>query len=376
MIETADERTAPYQTEFLTWPTLPPQVPLRMWAMPFREFGPPEVLREEELPTPEPGPGEVLVRVAAVSVNRLLDLAARAGTHPYAHFRLPHVLGAEHAGTIAAVGRDVTGISVGAHVGVNQVLNPVDDEFVRAGRADLSPHLQILGVHRPGAYAEYCVVPAANVTVVPEGVDPAQATALAGSGAVSAHQFLQVGGVHPGMNVIVPGATSGLGSTAALLARHRGANVIVTSRDPSKRARLRELGFEHVLDAVDDSFAAQARDAFGGRGADIIVDNLGAAEVFAHELDALHPGGTIVSSGAFLGERLELNMLRLYSQGYRIVGVRTATPESVRALWDDVATGFRTVVDRAFPLRDAPAAHRYVEASANVGRVVLAPSAR
>jgi NADPH:quinone reductase-like Zn-dependent oxidoreductase len=361
------------QRDEVAWPLVDDGVPQYSRAMPFREFGPPEVLRGEDVATPEPGPGEVLVKVGAVSVGRLLDLAARAGTHPYARFTFPHILGAEHGGTVAAIGEGVSRLRVGDRVGVNQVILPERDEFVAKGRGDLSPSLQILGVHRRGAYAEYCVVPEANATVVGGGIDPAQTAALAGAGAVAASQFRQAGGVEAGMNVIVPGATSALGSTTALLARHLGATVVVTSRDPEKRERLRALGFTHVLDAVDESFAPRAREAFGGRGADLIVDNLGSRDVWTHEFDALHPGGTIVSSGAFLGQGLPLDLMRVYTHGYRVVGVRTSTPESVADLWRHVADGFRTVVDRIFPLSDAPAAHRYVEASANVGRVVLAP---
>lgn len=361
------------QSAEVAWPQPDATVPATMRAVPFAAFGPPEVLVEAEVPTPEPAAGEVLVKVGAVSVGRLLDLAARAGTHPYAKFRMPHILGAEHGGTVVAVGTDVTRARVGDHVAVNQVILPVDDEFVRRGRGDLSPHLQILGVHRQGAYAQYCAVPEANVTVVPPGVDPAQTAALAGVGAVAVNQFTQAGGVEEGMNVLVPGATSGLGSTAALLARHLGANVVVTSRDAAKRDRLHELGFTHVLDATDDDFPAAVREAFGGRGADLIVDNLGSRSVWAHEFDALQPGGAIVSSGAFLREDLPFDLLRVYTYGYRIIGVRTCTPESVDELWRHAAAGFRSVVDRVFPLADAAEAHRYVEKSANVGRVALAP---
>lgn len=359
----------------MEWPTVgsADSVPDTMQAVTFREFGPPEVLRVVEMPTPTPGPGEVLVRVAAVSVGRLLDLVARSGRHPYAKFTFPHILGAEHAGVVAALGEGVPAVEVGDRVGVFQVVLPVQDEFTRRGRGDLSPHLQIIGTHRQGAYAQYCAVPAANVTRVGGDIDPAQVAALAGVGPVAVNQFDQAGGVGPDSRVIVQGASSGLGSTTALLAKHLGATVIATSRDQGKRARLRELGLEHVLDARQDGFVDQARAVFGGAGADIVVDNLGEPDIWTNGFDCLVPCGTVVSSGAFLGHVVPLNLQRLYTTGARVIGVRTGTPESAAALWTQVAAGFRTAVDRAFPLAEATAAHHYVEANENVGRVVLVP---
>ncbi|MFT4229847.1 MAG: zinc-binding dehydrogenase [Microbacterium sp.] len=354
------------------WPHAGP-VPSRMRAVRFHEFGDPDVLRVDEVPVPEPGSGEILVRVGAVSIGRLLDLVARSGRHPYATFTLPHILGAEHGGTVVALGAGVDRVRVGDRVGVFQLLFPVEDEYTRIGRGDLSPSAQILGTHTQGADAEYVVVPAVNATVVPGDIDPAQVAALAGVGPVAMNQFMQVGGVGEGTRVIVQGATSGLGSTTALLAKHLGATVVVSSRSAAKREKLAALGFEHVLDATRDDFADRAREAFGGGGADVIVDNLGEPSVWEHGFDALAPRGAVVSSGAFLGRQVTVNLQRLYSLGHRIIGVRTGTLEAAAALWEEVHRGYRTAVDRAFPFERAADAHRYVEAGENVGRTVLVP---
>ncbi|AII11016.1 quinone oxidoreductase family protein [Rhodococcus opacus] len=354
------------------WPDVKADVPSTMSAMVFREFGEPEVLQMETMPVPPVGPDDILVKVGAVSIGRLLDLAARSGKHPYAKFTFPHVLGAEHAGTVAALGSDVNSVAVGDHVAIFNVVILQEDEYTRSGRADISPNVEIIGTHRPGAYAEYSVVPAANASVVPDGVGPQQAAALASVGAVAANQFARVGGIDKDSRVIVQGATSALGLTTALLAKHLGAQVVVTSRHESKRERLRELGFDHVFDATSPDFSELVRAALGG-GADVVVDNLGAPEVWEHGFDSLKPGGAIVSSGAFLGHTVPLNLLKLYSTGIRIIGVRTGCPESVSSLWTEVGNGFRTVVDRSFSLKDAAEAHRYVEHGSNVGKVVLVP---
>lgn len=351
------------------WPFAAP-VPATMRAVAFHEFGGPEVLRVDEVPTPRAGSGEVLIRIAAVSVGRLLDLVARSGRHPYATFTFPHVLGAEHAGVVAAVGEGVTGFTVGDRVATFPVLTDPNCPTVAAGFAELSPTARIIGTHLSGAYADYIAVPATNVFGVPDGMSPADAVALALAGVVAMNQFTRAGLV-AGHRVVVQGASSALGSTTALLARHLGARVIVTSRDEIKRARLRELGFAAVLQASSPTFADDVRDVFGGRGADIVVDNLGDPQVWTHGMDALAAGGAMVSSGAFLGRTVPVDLQRLYSLGQRVIGVRSGNLDAAHRLWGEAGAGFRSVVDRTFALTEAPRAHEYVEASANVGRVAL-----
>ncbi|MDT0183944.1 zinc-binding dehydrogenase [Microbacterium sp. ARD31] len=353
------------------WPSVDGGVPSEMHATAFAEFGGPEVLKDIVVPTPQPGRGEVLVKVAAVSVGRLLDLIARSGKHPYATFELPHILGADHAGTIAAVGEGVDNVVVGDHVAGFHVIFPVEDEYTRSGYGDLSPSVKIIGTHVPGADGEYVVVPAVNVRVVPEGIGPVMAASIIGVGPVAMNQFERAGGVGAGSNVIVQGATSGLGATTAMLAKHLGATVVVTSRHESKRERLRELGFEHVFDAIDEDFADRAREAFGGDGAHVVVDNLGAPLIWEHGFAALRPGGAMVSSGAFLGHVVPLNLQRAYTQGMRVIGVRTGTLGTVDRVWAEAERGYRTVVDATFPIENAPDAHRFVERAGNVGRVVM-----
>jgi NADPH:quinone reductase-like Zn-dependent oxidoreductase len=119
------------------------------------------------------------------------------------------------------------------------------------------------------------------------------------------------------------------------------------------------------------SFADKVREVFDGHGADIVIDNLGDPLVWTHGMDALAPGGAMVSSGAFLGRTVPVDLQRLYSFGQRVIGVRSGNLSAAQRLWREAAAGFRSVVDRTFPLTEARRAHEYVEASANVGRVAL-----
>ena len=349
------------------WDELRP-VPVEMTAVRFAEFGGPDVLHPERVAVPVPR--EVLVQVRAVGVGRLLDLVARSGHHPYASFVLPHILGAEHVGVIAGHGAGVDAPPVGTRVAVFPVVNPIEDQHTLAGYPELSPALQIIGTHRPGAYAQYTAVPAVNVFAVPSGVSPTEAVAVALSGAVALNQFHRVG-LRPGQRVLVQGASSALGSVTALLAQHLGARVVAASRSSAKRAGLRRLGLTHVVDPTAADFAESVHAAFDGHGPDVVVDDLGEPTLWAAGLAVLAPGGAVVSSGAFLGREVTVDLARLYSRGQRIIGVRTGTLTSAAHLWELVGSGFRADVDRTFGLTAAADAHRHIEAGANVGRVAL-----
>ena len=345
-------------------------LPRRMRVMAFDRFGDPDVLHIQEVDTPTPGPGDVAVRVAAVSVGRLLDLSARAGTHPYARIELPHVLGAEHAGTVAAVGEGVDSVRPGDHVAVVHLLTCGYCAACLDGAIEACESAQIMGVHTQGAYAEYTVVPEPNVFVVPKGVGPEEATALVWSGAVAENQFEQAE-LKPGEWVLVHGASSALGSLTAALAVHRGARVIAGSRWVEKRERLLELKVEAVVDPTDPCFTEHVRNVTGGAGVDLVIDNLGEPTIWSATMEILAMRGRVVTSGAFLGGKVELDLLRLYSRSQRIIGVRSGNLRSARRVWSAAAAGLRPVIDRSFPIGRAADAHRYLEASANTGRVML-----
>lgn len=343
-----------------------------MRAIAFEQFGPPEVLKEVELPDPEPGPGEVVVRVGAVSVGRLLDIGARAGKLPFARIELPHVLGSEHAGRVAALGEGVDGLAVGDRVAVFHVFTCGRCVHCRARREHVCPELELLGIHRQGAYAEYTKVPAENVHPIGEEVSDVDAAALTGSGPVAWAQFDAVD-LREGQWVLVQAAGSALGSITAALALHMGARVIGTTRDPDKLESLQGLGMEAALNWTDDDFADRVGELTQGRGVEVAVDNIGNEALFAKTMEVLARGGTVVTSGAFLGGSPSVDLRSLYTLSQRIVGIRTGNPTSLAGLWKEVGRGLRPIVDRDFPLSQAAAAHAYVERNENLGRVALVP---
>ena len=323
-----------------------------------------------EAPVPRPTSGEALVRVRAVSIGRTLDIAARSGGLPFAQIALPHILGAEHAGVVEAVDPGVDHVKPGDRVAVFPVVSCGRCRFCEAGRQESCNELQLIGIHRPGAYADYSCVPARNLHRIPDALSDVDAAALALSAPVAVHQLEQAC-VRDGSWVLVQAAGSALGSMTAVAAMHRGARVIATSRRGWKRERLVDLGVVAALDAEQEDFVERVRELTSGEGVDVIVDNIGSQSLWEAGLKVLAPTGIVVTSGAFVGERVEVDLRTFYTRSFRLIGVRTANTAAVADAWRAVETGLRPVVDRTFPLEHAAAAHSYLEEDQNFGRVAL-----
>ena len=329
-----------------------------MRAVVIREHGDVEVLNIEDLPTPEPGVGEVRVRVGAVSVNSFLDVSNRAGKVPFASYSFPHILGVEHAGVVDSVGGEVPGwVTPGTRV------------VVQAAYLKSDGTVGLLGVHREGSAAEYSVVPVSCLRLLPEGVSFVEAAALALNGPLAVRQ-LQHAGFEPGEWVLVQAAASAAGSMMIKVLQHLGGRIIATSRDEGKRERLRELGVEHVLDSSAVDLAPQVH-AITGAGADLVVDNIGDPTLWRSTIASLRDGGRVVTSGAKFGGEVPLDVRDLYTRNLSVLGVRTYNPPSADRLWELVQEGLRPVISQVFPLESVRDAHRCVENQENIGRVVL-----
>ena len=345
---------------------------MRAWVI--ERFGPPDVLEQHpEVPVPRPGPGEVLVRVAAIAVARTKDVAMRAGRPPFApRVRLPHTPGTEHAGIVEQVGAGGDEALIGERVAVSAVLTCGACVACRRGRQEACSSFALVGVDRPGSYAEFVVVPAGNVYPVPGDVPLTHAAALAANGPVARAQ-LEAGAVGPGSVVAVLGAAGALGSTAASLARHRGATVLAVDRLDAKSKLLAELPVDAVFDGEDPDLAARLREHTGGWGVDCVIDNLGLAPLWAAYRPALATLGRIVVSGAIGRDPIPMELLPFYLHSQSLIGVRTGNPAQMRALWDDVRHGFRlpeaAVATR--PWTEMREAHALVEEGRATGQTVL-----
>ncbi|MFF4588332.1 NAD(P)H-quinone oxidoreductase [Streptomyces sp. NPDC001388] len=323
-----------------------------MHAITIPEPGGPEALVWDEVPDPVPGEGEVLVEVVASAVNRA-DILQRQGFYDPPPGASPHP-GLECSGRVAALGPGVSGWTVG-------------DE--------------VCGLLSGGGYAEKAVVPAGQLLPVPEGVGLRQAAALPEVTCTVWSNVFMVAHLRPGETLLVHGGSSGIGTMAIQLAKAVGAKVAVTAGTKEKLDHCAELGADILINYREQDFVDELKAATGGAGADVILDNMG-AKYLDRNIRGLAVNGRLAIIGMQGGAKGELNIGALLAKRAAIsatslrarpLGEKAAIVAAVREhVWPLIAAGHvRPVVDREVPMSDAAAAHRVVEDSGHVGKVLL-----
>ena len=341
-----------------------------MKAVIMRRRGGPEVLQVEEVPTPAPGPGEVLVRVYACGLNHL-DLYTRAGEQGR-KARLPHVLGLEPAGEIAALGERVEGWRVGDRVLVGAFIVCGACEFCQAGMDNLCRRRKILGVDRWGGYAEYVVAPAANLMRLGPRLSFEEAAAVQAAFGTAWHMLVSRARLRPGETVLVLAAGSGIGTAAIQIAKHFGCQVIATASSDEKLEKARALGADVGINYRErPRFSLQVLEATGGRGADVVFEHVG-SETWKESVASLAFRGRLVFCGSTTGRWGQTDLWGVFYKEAEILGSFGATRADFQAVMERVEQGiFRPVIDRVFPMEEAAEAHRYLEARRVFGKVVL-----
>ncbi|MCX4692258.1 NAD(P)H-quinone oxidoreductase [Streptomyces sp. NBC_01408] len=323
-----------------------------MHAITIEQPGGPEALVWTDVPDPVAGEGEVLVEVAASAVNRA-DILQRQGFYdpPPGASRHP---GLECSGRISAIGPGVAGWSVG-------------DE--------------VCALLAGGGYAQKVAVPSGQLLPVPEGLDLVTAAALPEVVATVWSNVFMVAGLRPGETLLVHGGSSGIGTMAIQLGKAVGARVAVTAGGPEKLARCKELGADILIDYREQDFVAELRAATDGAGADVILDIMG-AKYLARNLDALAVNGRLAVIGLQGGVKAELNLGALLAKRAAITATslrarpleeKAAIIAAVREhVWPLVAAGrVHPVVHATFPMAQAAEAHRVMESSTHVGKLLL-----
>lgn len=327
-----------------------------MYAITIPEPGGPEALVWAEVPDPVPGEGEVLVEVAASAVNRA-DVLQREGHYDPPPGSSPYP-GLECAGRIGAVGPGVTGWAVG-------------DE--------------VCALLAGGGYAEKVVVPAGQLLPLPEGLSPAEAAALPEVACTVWSNVFMLNHLTAGETLLLHGGGSGIGTMGIQIAKALGSRVAVTAGGPEKLERCAKLGADILIDYREQDFVAEIREATGGAGADVILDIVG-AKYLERNVKALAMGGRLAVIGMQGGAKAELNIGALLRKRGTITATSLrARPKAEKAaivaavrehVWPLVATGkVKPIVDRTLPMSEAAEAHRVMEASSHVGKIVLSAPA-
>jgi L-gulonate 5-dehydrogenase len=349
-----------------------------MRAVVMHEFGGEDVLRLEEVETPAPGPGEALVRVAAVEVSRTRDIGTRTGRHPFSQFvELPRILGGDCAGVVEAVGAGVDEALVGRRVAVSATQTCGECAECRAGHQERCPDLSLLGVHRDGSYAEYAVAQAQVLHPIPDDLSLSEAAAMAADGTIALTQ-LEVAGVDAASRLLVTGASGALGTTLAALGAHFGATVIGLSRRPEAIPAALDVA---RADAADPNLADTLDELTGGAGLSAVAENVSAAEGFAAYFPALAIGARIVVSGAIVTPEglpvLPVPAVPLYVKSISLLGVRTAAHAARARFWKLVAEGFRLPpgLIHELPLERAAEAQAQITAGTHLGHTLLTTGA-
>ena len=327
-------------------------LPKRMIAIAIAEPGGPEVLRPAQVAIPRPGAGQVLVRVAFAGVNRP-DVLQRMGRYPPPEGASP-IPGLEISGEVVAAGEGAPGDMLGSNV---------------------------CALVTGGGYAEYCLADWRHCLPVPERLSLAEAAAMPETLFTVWHNVFERGWASEGETLLVHGGTSGIGTMAIKLGKLFGLTVIVTCGTDGKCEAARAIGADHAINYKTDDFVAEVRALTGGKGAELALDMV-AGDYTQRNLDCLGVDGRLVTIAVLGGAQATVNMAGLMVKRQTITGstlrarsdaFKAALAEEIeRTVWPFVGEGrLRPALDRAFPLREAAAAHARMEAGDHVGKIVL-----
>ncbi|MFT7669503.1 MAG: NADPH:quinone reductase-like Zn-dependent oxidoreductase [Planctomycetota bacterium] len=342
-----------------------------MQVVQFKKHGGPEVLELVDRPLPSPVPGEVLVRMLAVSVNHL-DLWVRRGM-PGVPCEFPFIPGCDGSGEIVECGEGVTGLRPGDKVIVLPGISSGQSQHDQAGDDHLSADYHLRGEHVDGLGREFVALEERFVQKLPEGLDPVQAAALplvfvTAWGALVGRAKLQAG-----ESVLILGGSSGVGSAGIQVARDLGARVISTAGTEEKRAFAKSFGADEVLDHHDPDWPKKVKALTDGRGVDVVFEHIGPA-TWKGSMRSLARLGRLVTCGGTTGPEVSLLLPHLFMKNLSVLGSTMGPGGAYPEILAKVASGaYRPAVSRVMPLSEVQLAHRRLEMGDVLGKIVLVP---
>jgi NADPH:quinone reductase-like Zn-dependent oxidoreductase len=342
---------------------------LVMKAVRIHQFGGPEVLTYEDIPDPQPRKDQVLVRVKACALNHV-DVWARKGLPGV---KLPHILGADIAGEVAAVGEYVTGFTLGQRVLLAPMHFCGHCAKCVAGLQNHCREFTVLGNGVDGGNCELIAVPWANVIPIPDSLDFNQAASVPLVFLTAWHMLVGLAAIRPGQAVLVLGASSGVGIAAIQIAKLFHCRVITTAGDEAKLEKAHALGADEGINHYKQKISEEVRKLTNKEGVDIVVEHVGAA-TWEESVKSLKSGGTLVTCGATTGPNVGVDLRHLFARQLRLLGSYMGTMGELYEVLRHVFAGrLKPVVDRTFPLSETRAAHEHMEKSQMFGKIVLNP---
>ena len=342
-----------------------------MKAIMYREFGGLDKLEYCDVPDPEASPGQAVIRVGACSLNRTLDIETREKGYMGPH--LPHIGGTDPAGEVVAVGTGVEGVKPGDRVAAVPFFYCGACPACRAGRANLCGRLSVFGVHHPGGFAEYTVLPQQFLAPLPDSLTYDDAAAVMLSYSTAWHLLVGRAQVGPSDTVLVLASGSGLGVAATQIAKLCGARVIAAAGSDEKLERSLGLGADEVINYNQVDFSEAARELTGGQGVDVVFENIG-TETWSKSIAAMAKGGRLVTCGVHGGHEADIDIRNLYFREISLLFSVGSVPNEINQMLDAVArSAIKAVIDSRFPLRDMVAAQERLLSRDIFGKIILNP---
>ena len=344
-----------------------------MKAVCFYSHGGPEALQYQDLPTPEPGPEQVLVRLKAAALNQL-DLWVRKGW-PNIKIEYPHIPGADGAGVVAAVGACVTRWAPDDRVVINSNLGCGTCEYCLAGQDNRCRNWGLLGETRNGTYAEYVLVPEDNLYALPVDFDEHRAAAAALVFHTAWHSLIMRGQLRPGETVLIVGASGGVNTASIQIAKLVGATVFVVGSTTEKLILAESLGADFLIDRSQEAdWSRTIYRMTEKRGVDVVVDNVGST--FPMSFRAAAKGGRILTVGNTAAPKFEIDNRYIFGKHLSILGSTMGTRRDFVDVMDLIFAGrLKPVVGHTFPLHEARAAQELLEKGLQKGKITLEISA-
>jgi len=340
-----------------------------MKAAVITEHGELDKVSVAEAAKPMPGPREVLIQVKSAALNHL-DIWVRKG-RPGVTMSMPHILGSDASGVIIKIGGKTSGFAVGDEVIINPGLSCGRCEYCARGEQSECSSFGIVGMNRPGTFAEYVAVPATNVYRKPTHLSFDEAAALPLAYVTAWRMLMTRAGLKPGQTLLIHGIGGGAALAALQLAKLAGSDVIATSSSDEKLGWAEQIGAKHIINYKRQDVAICVKELTSGRGVDVVVDTVGMA-TWPIDFACVRRGGKIVICGVTSGPKAETNLQALYWNQLTVYGSTMGSDDDFRAMVAAVSSAkLKPVIDSVFPLAEVDKAMSKMEAGTQFGKIVL-----